>query len=194
MIGDRPKHIARLVFACALGALLALLFWVLRPNDTTFEQVQRAAASPPRSDGVSATAAGARSPATQRPSELSTAPSGVGVDSAPIPAQSDARLTSPAAADLPAPPAPSVLGTASGDAEDRNAVMATRKTSPERPAQWCFLKTRDDHDYLSDLRLSGTDRAACGWVRRTTPPRKAVISARTSCGKASTPVHFAACG
>ena len=152
MIDDRAKRIARIVLAGALGAVVALLFLVLRPDGATFERFQEVAASPSRGDGRSPAAAGARSIPTQRSSEVSNAPPAVGADAVPELTPSDARPVSVAAASLQAPSVPPIEEPTIGEAEDGNERDADADDEPERPAQWCFSKMHDDHDYLSDSR------------------------------------------
>ena len=150
-MGVRPTRVVRILLAGVVGAFVALLFLVLRP-DAPFERSQSAAVPSPRTTDVGVAVADARSAAGRLPSEDPRASSEVDVDAAaPRPTVQDSPPTRVAAGG-PVPAAPATAASAVRDGEQRTDDPAETENEPERPAQWCFLKTRDDHDYLSDIR------------------------------------------
>jgi hypothetical protein len=150
--GDKPRRIAPIVLAGAFGMVVALLFVVLRPSDTPFERAQNTAGSPSRGAGGPVAGAGTRSAPVRQQSATSNPPLTARVDSVSQLTPSAVGPATRADAGLQTPSVPPIEEPAIRDAKDGHEGDPESEGKPERPAQWCFLKTSDDHDYLSDSR------------------------------------------
>jgi hypothetical protein len=146
-----PKRVARIVLAGALGVVVASLILVLRPTGTAFESTPGAAVSPSRTDRGAAPA-GARSDAREPAAEVADAEtSSFAADPSAEPVFAAARQEVAPAGAAAAPDVASApsghAGAVDGQRDDGEGDTANE---PERPLQWCFLRTHDDHDLLSD--------------------------------------------
>jgi hypothetical protein len=148
-MGVKPNRIGKLLLAGAVGAFVALLLLVIAPTDAPLVESGSAALSAPRANGRSAPA-DARSASRDGPAETPPAADGVVTGSAPVRATEVAAPPSVVATSVEAGSAPNAAARTNGPAEPQEESPPDANDELERPAQWCFLKTRDDHDYRSD--------------------------------------------
>ena len=144
------NRIARVVLAGAVGAIVALWLVLLRPSGGPFDAAQYVPAAPSPASALRNGTPGAGSTESAAGSASEGSASSVGEQLAVAPPSFIAQRPGAVVAAIATPtartdPARSIAGT-----EPRNEGEAEPEDGPERPALWCFLKSKDDHDYVSD--------------------------------------------
>lgn len=144
------KRSARVLLAGGIGAVVALLIVMLSRPGATFDAPESAPAGAASSSESRAGSAVAAAAEAGREPVVTSSPTAPGETIVAAPAALAGQRAGAAAANLGAPAArsaPAPIATAAAPAYASEAGSNERE---ERPARWCFLKTRDDHDYVSD--------------------------------------------
>jgi hypothetical protein len=144
------KRLARVLAAGTLGVVVALLILLLRPHRAPSDAALDARPPPPSRLDRAAPESNGVAAARRAEIELPVPATELAVESSVSPVDGLARAV--AVSNAARGPTMSAAENPSrgeaGRGDDREA--GDDEEGSERPAFWCFLKTRDDHDYASD--------------------------------------------